>query len=559
MIRKISDFIGTKKYLKVLLVFSLFFIIFILAYLNVGALSSGDDHFFHIRFAQRMLDNGFFNSFENFQAISLSDMAQGGKYYVYYNFLFYLALIPFTYLTPLFIGIKLYAIIIASLAFTILYWCCSRLGIRNPLIWIIIIFSLTNYGAIWRLFLSRPYALAPVLLLLLLIFLHRNKYFAAFFLGIFYFFWHSATFFFPLGVATVFFISKKFYKERASYKIILFPALSLIFSLVVVYLISPGFLNYMKDIIFGVFTDTIIGKKVILSEGVELYPVDFFDFIKNNMIVVGLILMLGSLEIYQYIVFRFRANRTTDYLDDLHPNRSLQLTLFTLTFGTLLGTTSVSGRFGDFFVFFAAMYLILSLNQLRQYIHITHRDVRRGATIGLVITLIYFFGGNVLFLQQNLSRGATVEEFAGVGGWLKINTKPGDTIFNANWSWFPQLYYHSPKNNYLTGLEPRFSYSYSPKLYWLWWNISTRGYVCEEEKCPEKDKERALIAKKESEIKNWYKKEGDLAAEILLKDLKTSYVVTSRNHPFLNGLLTESDRFEKVFGDWTNYSVYKVN
>ena len=204
------NFVCSRDYLKVLLVFSLFLTILILAYFSLPTLSSGDDHFFHFRFAEHLRQDGFLNSFHDFKSIYFSKMSQGGDYFVYYNFLFYLVLIPFTYIQPLFISIKLYAVLTAALSFAILYWCCLRLNIKYSLIWVGIIFALTNYNGIWRLFLSRPYAIAPALLLLLLVFLNRKNYWGIFVINFVYFFWHSATFFFPLTISLVYFISQKF-------------------------------------------------------------------------------------------------------------------------------------------------------------------------------------------------------------------------------------------------------------------------------------------------------------------------------------------------------------
>ena len=78
-----------KSWMPVFLIFALFFGVFFAVYFSVSTLSSGDDHFFHFRFAQQMLSNGFFQSFWNFKSIYFSKMAQGNAYFMYYNFIFY--------------------------------------------------------------------------------------------------------------------------------------------------------------------------------------------------------------------------------------------------------------------------------------------------------------------------------------------------------------------------------------------------------------------------------------------------------------------------------------
>ena len=83
---KICVFLEDKEYLNILFAFSFFFIVFCLMYFSVNSLTSGDDHFFHFRFAEQMRQNGFLESFRNFKAIYFSKMAQGNNYFVYFDF-----------------------------------------------------------------------------------------------------------------------------------------------------------------------------------------------------------------------------------------------------------------------------------------------------------------------------------------------------------------------------------------------------------------------------------------------------------------------------------------
>src|SRR5690349_8327562 len=123
MFSSVSEYVGKRKYLKNFLIFSFFFSIFFAVYFSVSTLSSSDDHFFHFRFASWIVDHGFFQSFRDLKAIYFSKIAQGNQYFVYYNFLFYLVIIPFTFITPLTLGIKLYAVFAVAFAFWLLYYC----------------------------------------------------------------------------------------------------------------------------------------------------------------------------------------------------------------------------------------------------------------------------------------------------------------------------------------------------------------------------------------------------------------------------------------------------
>ena len=144
-------------------------------YFSVNTLVSSDDHFFHFRFAYEMRTNGFLNSFYDFKSIYFTKIAQGSQYFIYYNFLFYLVIIPFTFIQPLVLGIKLYAVMAAALSFAVFYWCLRRFGVRYPFLWVLIILAMTGLAPVFRLFLSRPYALALCRLFLLLFFYILHK------------------------------------------------------------------------------------------------------------------------------------------------------------------------------------------------------------------------------------------------------------------------------------------------------------------------------------------------------------------------------------------------
>jgi hypothetical protein len=166
----------------------------------------------------------------------------------------------------------------------------------------------------------------------------------------------------------------------------------------------------------------------------------------------------------------------------------------------------------------------------------------------------------MLFLQRQLAYGAQPNEFYETGLWLNNNTKPGDIIFNNNWSWFTGLYYYSPQDNYIVGLEPRFTYTLSPSIYWQWVHIANDGYVCSTEKCTDFDtaKNTALTISTTTASK-WIKTESSEIAYTLLNTFHTSYVVTSSDYTVFNAIMNQSDRFQKEFtDDQYGYMIYKV-
>ena len=162
------------------------------------------DHYFHFRFAERLLQNGFFNSFRDFKTLFFTGIAHG-EHLLYYNFLFYLLLIPFTYISPLFLAIKLYAIIALSLIGVIIFYFFKKNEIKYPFLWAVGFFTAIGLGSFWRLFLSRPFVLSPLIIILLVLAIHKRKFFWIFILSFLPLFWHTSTFFVPILVMIVYF------------------------------------------------------------------------------------------------------------------------------------------------------------------------------------------------------------------------------------------------------------------------------------------------------------------------------------------------------------------
>jgi hypothetical protein len=553
---KIILFVSRRSYLKTLLVFSFFTTVFSVLYFSIYTLSTGDDHFFHFRFAELMREKGLLESFGDFKSLYFSKMAQGNEYFVYYNFLFYLFIIPFTYIKPLFLGIKLYAIITSSIAFTILYWCIRNVGVRFAFLWTIVLCSITGSSLMFRFFLSRPYILAPALLLLLIYCLHKKKYWAVFMLNLVYLYWHSATFYMSFGVSFVYYIFEKFYGSKGDWRNLVFALLGTLVGILSSYTISVGFLYYIYDIIFGVYIETVLGQVVNLPEGGELYKADLFDFMGSNPLLVPIFILTIVFFVYKYIDSKRVGFVDTEVLSE--PRKHLNGAAFFLAISFFLGTVLISKRFQDFFVFFGGFFIVLTFEEVFSYIKISNRSVYKAIRVGTVIVFMYLFIFNILSLQTIFSNGASPEKFEKVGNWLDKNVPEGEVVFYPTWNWFPQIYYHSPKHNYIAGLEPRFLYVYSPALYWKWTHISNNGYVCDIEECPNMDRISKFMQKKDITKKEWYKKAGDAVANTIQSDFKSSYVVTSKQFANLNTIMDNNDSFEKVFSDQENLLIYKI-
>ncbi len=554
-------FATRSSWMPAFLTFSLFFAIFFFVYFSVSTLSSSDDHFFLFRFAQGMWHKGFFQSFWDFKSIYFSEMAHGNVYFMYYNFIFFLAILPFTLITPLYLGIKLYAVVMAAVAFAMLAWCLKKFDIKNPLVWTFAILALTSVGSIWRFFLSRSYTMAPSLLLLLVYFLYKKNKWGAFAVSFIYLFWNSSTFFMPLVVAVVYYFAERFYRDRGTWKVLAATVGGILVAVGVTYLVSSGFLTFIWDTIFKIYWETILGKAVHIPEGGELYPIDFFNFVQSNAPMFATFVTALCVDIFSYIGYRFDRASDKDYFADVpRERRYLQTAVLILTAMFFLGTVVASARFGDYFTFFAALYIALSFDYARRLITISGASlIKHSLATGLGIVLVYLFTSNMLFLQQKLAYSSSAFEFYQIGNWLDRNSKPGDIVIEGNWSWFPQLYYWSPKDYYSSGLEPRFMYDYDPKLYWKAVHITADGFICDTDECPEQvaaERKAFVLA---TTTKQWAREEGDKIYQSLATDFKAKYVVISKDYRISNYIFTNNPHFKlEIHDDQFGYSLFSL-
>lgn len=533
-------------------IFTLFFLVFSFCYLSVNTLSSGDDHFFHFRFADSIREDGLLESFHNFQGIYFTRMVQGGEYFIYYNFLFYF-LISLISIAPTFLAIKMYAIFAVSITFAVLYLCLRMNNIKWGGVWTITFFSITSVPILIRFLTSRPFTLAPIILLLLLVTLHKKKFFWTFFICVLYLFWHSSTFFFPLIIMFTYSLFESFFRKKVSVKNIIYSVSGIVVSLAVVYLIAPNFLLFIYDTVFGIYTETILGNKVSLPEGNELYKADLSDFVRVNYLLISAFIFAITYFLYRYFVRRFKSKDFEFSSDDVIEGAS-----FFLSISFFLGTVVLSRRFQDFFYIFSMFFIALSLSKLLINIEIKDLVAKRAIIVGFLISLFYLFLSNVLTLQSSLANGANVDRFKEIGIWMDNNIPKGEVIFNASWNWFPQLYYHSPTHNYVIGLEPRFLYVYSHSLYWKWHHIGYDGYVCKESSCP-KIKELSDLSNRKSSYKDtWNKDMGEEIANTIINDFKSHYIVSSRTNPSLNNVLNNSSRFKQVVSSNNDVYLYKI-
>lgn len=542
-----------KDYIKTILVFSFIFLSFLLTYFSVDRLISLDDHLFYIRFAEIIREKGL-SAINDFHWIYFSKISQESMP-VYYSFLFYFALIPFTFIKPLILAIKLYGVVFFALSFTILYYFLLKAGAKRPFLWTIIPLAIVNIGGLNRFLSARPFTLAPALLLLELYFLYKRKYWGIFLISLTYFYWHNTTFIFTLLIPVFFVLFENFYGKKIDLKPILVSIAAIIIDLFIAISFTPG-LSYIYSMVFGIYRDTIIGKTINIGEGMEHYPIDFFDYLRFNTLTIVLFTIAVIVEIYQYIEIRFKQKGELTLFGEKQPLKS---TLFFLSLIFFLGNF-LTQRNNDFFIFFSSAYIALSFEEIAHYVNVKKELIKKSIMIAVYAISGYLLIGNLLFMQNQVASVRPYNTIQEAAEWLKNNTEKKEIIFHPTWNWFPALFYYNQDNYYIAGLAARFLYDYDHEIYWAWFNISNRGLLCTEENCDGLIKRQQYYLRDEERSKIWYEKEGNAIADYIKNNFHSRFVLTSRDFSIFNAVMDNNKRFEKVFTDkiYNEFYIYKI-
>jgi len=538
-------------------VFLFFLAFFTLLYMTLDQVFSLDDGFFHIRFAELLREKGV-AAFTDFQSIYFSRMSIGQEYLVYYNFLFYLVLLPFTFIIPLVVGMKLYGVIALTVSFTAVYAFLRKVSVRYSFLWMLLfLIVLLQSGWLFRFTLARPFTLTPVFLVVMLFFIHQKRYRFSALVAFLYFFWHTATFFFPLAFAFGYFLFEQFYGKKPDWKMIMMPLLGTLVALFAAYLISPGVIAYLRDVIFPVFFDTALTKGTGIVEGNEVYGRDIFSTVTALFWFVATLFVVGAYEILRYIRMKRGIQEAEERIDmSMQPLRAV-LFMASLVF---LGATTLSGRFLDYFVYFCLLYIAIAVTDVGKFIEIRGVAFKQALRFGTLLAGLYLLISLSLGFYNSLAEAQSHLFVAAPAEWLNTNVESGKIIFNVDWSAFPTFYYFTgDRFRYATGLEPRFLYDLSPQLYWVWNNIGG-GIACTESDCSELAQEREQALSHEDSKQGWYAEQGNLIADVILQDFKTDIVVTSINRKDLLAVMDNSKRFKKEYFDDKNstYAVYRI-
>lgn len=403
-----------------------------------------NDGYYHIRWSQMLGES--FPKLPPFKALPLTTLSEAD--YVDHHYLFHVLLIPFTY-GDLRIGAKLAAVFYSSLALTALFALLVLYRVPYRWLWLAPLVA-SSEPFLYRMSMTR----APSLSLVFLgvgayLILQRKLIWLA--LLSFAFVWAYSLFPLILMLAGFHFVCVYLAERRFDFGAIVATLAGIVAGLV----INPYFPKNFK-----LFADHLAMKLTAtyaVDVGVEWYPYDAWVLMGSSAVAFVILLVA-------FAGFNFRKHSS-----DIKP------LFFLLTAVALLIMAVKSRRFIEYFPPFAVIFAAFTIHPRIHSAWFEHRREQIiAATVAALVAVVFIATMIVTVARARLDVKNEANPFAykGAGEWLAANTAPGTLVFNTDWDDFPMLYYYSPQNVYVAGLDPTYLYDRDKELWNLYANIT---------------------------------------------------------------------------------------
>lgn len=488
---------------------ALFVVVFIFLYsFQTPQVLPDPDSFYHARIAVMIGEQGIIQDFPFLQFTTLNSG------FIDQHFLYHVLLIPFVKIFDPLLGVKIAQTVITSFFIVVFYWFLKQEKIKWPFLWVTVL--IINAPLIFRLLLIKTNSLSLIFLVFGCYFLFNQKYKYLFVLCYLYVLTYGG---WPLILLfTFFYVLSRIIKKQKSFKQInvSYQNYKLIFAsiggLLMGLIINPYFpknlyFYYQQIIQIGLF-----GSPDEINIGSEWGDYSLQDLFLSN----GVVFIFFFLAIFLFFA--------------TYKNQNSKSVAFLLLSTVVLYMTTESRRYVEYLIPILILFSAFSFNYFL-------RDNLGKEVESIMINfykrykLAYFFLGSIFIwmlifisindigiLKKDLSSGSSFDYYKGAGNYLKENSNPGDVVFHSDWDDFPPLFYHSPQNYYIVGLDPTFMYNFDKNLYQEYEAI-TLG----------KDKQ------------NLYDK--------LKNDFKANFVFLDTKHLLFNDNLIADGGFELVYKD----------
>jgi len=451
-----------------------------------------NDGYYHIRWAAMLRESA--PRLPEFQALPLTTLNE--RDYADHHFLFHVLLVPFT-LGDLRVGAKLAAAFFASAGIASLFGLLVAYRVPYRWLWLAPLVA-SSEPFLYRMSMTR----APSLSLALLgigVYLILQRKLLLVGLVAFAFTWTYSLFPLILVFAVAHAIAVYIAERRLDFRQVLAAFSGIAVGLVV----NPYFPQNL-----ALFRDHLLMKLTAVypvEVGGEWYPYDTWTVLGGSAVAFAIYAAaLVALDLKQ----RPRDPRPLFFL-------FVSLVLLLMFFK--------SKRFVEYWppfaMTFSAFVLAPVLKGSISARHSRTRDRLIAATAGAaaVVVLAVTMGMMVLVARRDVRLEADPLAYQGASQWLARNAPVGARVFNTDWDDFPMLFYYSPTNEYIVGLDPTYLYDRDADLWRLYARI-TLG----QESSP---------------------------AELIRERFGAEYVFTDNEHTAFLGVATNSGEFETVYRD----------
>ena len=404
---------------KILFVFIVFLIIFSVMQFIVPNII-GFDGYLHVKAAEIIKEEGFIKEFPWATHTILSDS------YADIQILFRILLIPFTFFS-LSIGAKIASVLFATICFTVFYWFLIENKIKYPLFWSLLCLF-TASTLMYRFLLTRQMPIVIALLILTIYFLQRKKYLLLGITSLIFVLLHSS-FVFQLLIILFYLILEKIFSKKFDYKILLYSFSGVVLGLV----INP----YFPNNIFMLYTQIFKVNLIANLYNVEWKPWPFFEFIKNNILVlfyffVSIFILIKNKKITKTQSFYFL------------------LTLFFFFY------TLISRRMQEYLIPFSVLAIAFLLNDILEKVdNKFFKYIKTGAVIFIIVLAV----GNFILLRNDVINNNFLYNYEACADFMKNNI-PKDSLIFINAYAFPYLFFKNSDLRYTHGVDLTYSYLY---------------------------------------------------------------------------------------------------
>jgi len=406
------------KYKNLFLVFIIFLIILSIMQFTVPHII-GFDGYSHIKTADIMKKEGFFKEFPWATHTILTNN------YADIQVLFRLLLIPFTFL-GLELGAKIASIIFSAAAFTVFYWFLIENRIKYAFFWSLL-YLFTAASLMQRFLLPRQMPLVIALLILTIYFLQKKKYLFLGMTSLVFALLHSS-FVIQLIIILLYSVLGIIFSKKFDYKILLYAIIGTVLGLV----INPYFPNNISFLYTQIFQVNLLANLF----NVEWKPWSFFEFIKNNI----LVLIYISVTIIVLIKNK-KISQTKLYF--------LLLALFFFVY------TILSRRMQEYLVPFSILALVFILKDYFE--GIDKHELFKFIKIGSVGFLVIVAGINFLILRNNVINNDFLYNYENCADWMSDNIPKNSLVFNNAYA-FNYLFFKNHDLRYTHGIDLTYSY-----------------------------------------------------------------------------------------------------